>query len=365
MSWLLLILGLGLLVAGAEMLVRGGSALAARLGMSSLVIGLTIVAFGTSAPELAVSAKAALAGQPDIALGNVIGSNIFNVLFILGVSALITPLVVSQQLVRIDVPIMIAISMITLLMSLDGKLGQVDGLIFLAVFLAYTFLAIRIGKQESKQVQQEYEKEFGEKKIAKDKSGKAIFMQSLLILGGLAVLVIGARVFVDASIGIARSFGISELVIALSIVAAGTSMPEVATSIMASIRGERDIAVGNVIGSNIFNLAAILGIACLLAGPEGIQISKPLFDFDLPVMIAVAVACLPIFFTGHKISRWEGAVFSLYYVFYVMYLIFKASEHDQLQPFSSAMIMFVMPITVLTMVVIYFQSRNNPKGVSK
>ncbi len=366
MTWVFLLVGLGLLVVGAEMLVRGGSALAARLGISSLVIGLTIVAYGTSSPELAVSAKAALAGQSDIAIGNVVGSNIFNVLFILGVSALITPLVVSQQLVRVDIPIMIGVSILLLLMSLDGKLGLIDGSVLLAGIFAYTFLVVKIGKKESKQVQQEYEKEFGAKKLAaKDKSTRVLLGQILLVVIGLVVLVIGARLFVESSISVARSLGISELVIALTIVAAGTSMPEVATSIMASIRGERDIAVGNVIGSNIYNILAILGVSSLLAGRDGLQVSKAIFDFDLPVMIAVAVACLPIFFTGHKISRWEGGVFLLYYVVYVVYLIFKASDHDQLPLFSSTMVMFVMPITVLTMFVIYFQSRRNQKEVRK
>lgn len=363
-AWLFLLLGLGLLVAGAEMLVRGGSRLAARLGVSSLLIGLTIVAYGTSAPELAVSAKAALSGQPDIAIGNVVGSNIFNVLFILGVSALITPLVVSQQLVRVDVPIMIGVSVMLILMSLDGKLGLIDGAILLSCFFAYTFLVVKIAKKESKQVQQEYEKEFGSEKLSEKKSTSVLLGQIFLIVMGLVVLVIGARLFVESSISLARSFGISELVIALTIVAAGTSMPEVATSIMASIRGERDIAVGNVIGSNIFNIVAILGVSSLLAGQAGLQVSKAVFDFDLPIMLAVAVACLPIFFTGHKISRWEGAVFLLYYIFYVVYLILKASEHDQLPNFSSAMIFFVMPITVLTMFVVYFQSRLNQKKAS-
>jgi cation:H+ antiporter len=362
MSWIFLVAGLAILVLGAEMLVRGGSSLAARLGVSALVIGLTIVAFGTSAPELAVSAKAILKGQSDIALGNIIGSNIFNVLFILGISALITPLVISQQLVRIDVPVMMGVSVVVFLMSFDGKLGQIDGVLLFSAFIVYTVMAVKLGKKESKQVEQEYEKEFGVKKLGSDKSTKALLTQLVLILAGLALLVFGARLFVDASIELARSFGISELVIALTIVAAGTSMPELATSIMASIRGERDIAVGNVVGSNIFNILAILGISSLIAGPDGIRVSKAVLSFDLPVMIAVAVACLPIFFTDSKISRWEGAVFFLYYVLYVIYLIFKSSEHDQLPVFNMAMTTFVMPITVLTMLVIYFQSHRRKKN---
>ncbi|MBP9865357.1 MAG: sodium:calcium antiporter, partial [Candidatus Omnitrophica bacterium] len=229
--------------------------------------------------------------------------------------------------------------------------------------LVYTVMAIRMGKKESENVQQEYEKEFGPKKLGSTKSAKALLGQILLIAGGLGLLVIGARVFVDAAIAIARGLGLSELVIALTIVAAGTSMPEVATSIMASIRGEKDIAVGNVVGSNIFNLVGILGFSSLIAGSEGIPVSKDALGFDVPVMIAVAMACLPIFFTGHKISRWEGGVFLLYYAAYVGYLIFKASEHDQLPVFSSAMLMFVMPITILTMIVIYFQSHRKGREV--
>lgn len=362
MNWILLASGLAVLVLGAEMLVRGGSSLAARLGVSSLVIGLTIVAFGTSAPELAVSMKAVFAGQSDITIGNVVGSNIFNVLFILGISALITPLVISQQLVRIDVPVMIGVSVVFFWMSADGNLSQLEGLLLFLSFIAYTVMAVKVGKKESKQVEEEYEKEFGTKKLGSDKSGKALIGQAILILVGLVLLVLGARLFVDASIEIARSFGVSELVIGLTIVAAGTSMPELATSVMASIRGERDIAVGNVVGSNIFNIVGILGLSSLIAGSEGITVSKAALSFDIPIMIAVAVACLPIFFTEHKISRWEGAVFFFYYVFYVLYLILKSGQDDRLVPFNMAMQSFVIPITLLTMFVLYFRAHRIQKA---
>jgi cation:H+ antiporter len=351
MNWIALLAGLGLLVIGAEMLVRGGASFAARMGISSLVIGLTIVAYGTSSPELIVSAKAALAGSPDIAIGNVVGSNIFNILFILGISALICPLAVSQQLVRIDVPIMIGVSVLTFILSLDGMLGKVDGIIFLTGIVLYTWFVISLGKKEKKkEVIKEYESEFGA-----PKKSKSWLLDIFLIAVGLGVLIFGARWFVGGAIGIARGFGISELVIALTIVAAGTSMPEVATSIMASIRKERDIAVGNVVGSNIYNILAILGISSILA-KDGLPVSAGIIDFDMPAMIAVAVACLPIFFTGRTISRWEGGVFIFYYAAYTTYLILKSSEHDQLPMMSGAMMIFVIPLTVLTMTVIYFQT---------
>ncbi len=356
MDWLLLSVGLVLLIFGAEMLVRGGASFAARLGISSLVIGLTIVAYGTSSPELIVSAKAALAGSPDIAIGNVIGSNIFNVLFILGISALICPLTVSQQLVRIDVPIMIGVSVLVFILSLDGILGKADGIALLTGIILYTWVVIYVGKKEKKkEVIKEYESEYG----AAQKL-KSWMVDIFLIAAGLGVLILGARWFVDGAIGIARSFGISELVIALTIVAAGTSMPEVATSIMASIRKERDIAVGNVVGSNIYNILAILGVSSLCA-KGGLPVSPGVLDFDMPIMLAVAVACLPIFFTGRTISRWEGGVFVLYYVAYTTYLVLKSSQHDQLPMMSSVMMLFVMPITVLTMAVIYFQSHLKSK----
>ncbi len=356
MDWLILSAGLALLIAGAEMLVRGGASFAARIGVSSLVIGLTIVAYGTSSPELVVSTKAALSGSADIALGNVVGSNIFNILFILGISALICPLVVSQQLVRVDVPIMVALSVLAFILSLDGVLGKGDGIIFLTGIVFYTWLVIRFGKKEKKkQVISEYESEFGG-----TRKSKSWLLDIFLILTGLGVLILGARWFVDGAVGIARSLGISELIIALTIVAAGTSMPEVATSVMASIRKERDIAVGNVVGSNIYNILAILGVASILA-KDGLSVSLGIRDFDMPVMIAVAIACLPIFFTGKTISRWEGGVFVFYYVAYTTYLILKSSEHDQLPMMSGAMMFFVIPITVLTMAVIYFQAHCKSK----
>jgi len=358
MNWILLVGGLGLLVAGAELLVRGGAALAARLGISSLVIGLTIVAYGTSSPELAVSANAVLTGQPNIALGNVVGSNILNVLFILGTASLICPLQVSAQLVRVDVPVMVGVSAALLVMSLDGKLDRADGMILLAGMAAYTVLVIHLGRKAGSLAKTDPES----KPLQADEKAaalKTLVWNVFLCLAGLGILIWGAGWFVDAAIQIARSFGISELVIALTIVAAGTSMPEVATSIMASVRKERDIAVGNIVGSNIFNILGILGVSVVLAGEKGLSVPAGLMHFDYVVMLAAAAACLPIFFSGHTIARWEGGVFFFYYVVYTAYLILKASEHDQLPLFNNVVLFFVVPLSVLTAGVIYYQSHRS------
>jgi cation:H+ antiporter len=342
---ILFVAGIVLLVAGADVLVRGASRLAAAVGISPLVIGLTVVAFGTSAPEMAVSVQSALSGQAgaDVAIGNVVGSNIFNILLILGISALVTPLVVSQQLVRFDVPLMIAASFAVILFSLDGAIGRVDGAILFSAIIAYTAWAIVKGRRESREVEEEYANEFGP--VLAKKSSK--LLDAVYIAAGLAMLVLGSRWLVGGAIAIARGIGVSELVIGLTIVAAGTSLPEVATSVMASIRGERDIAVGNVVGSNLFNLLAVLGLAAL-AAPEGVSVAASALRFDLPLMTAVAVACLPIFFTGYTIARWEGFVFLGYYVAYVAYLVLAAGSSAALAPLSTAMLSFVIPITLLT-----------------
>ncbi|MCE5249664.1 calcium/sodium antiporter [bacterium] len=343
MTMIFFILGLGALVLGAEMLVRGASRLAAAVRISSLVIGLTVVAFGTSFPELAVSVQSAFLGQADIALGNVVGSNIFNVLLILGISALIVPLRVSHQLVRFDVPIMIGVSILLFMMSLDGKIGRADGIILFSGIVAYTAWLFRKG---SKTVE-----EPGSVQAAgstKDVTIYYFILQIVLLLSGLVLLVIGSRWLVQSAIVIAHTLGLSELVVGLTIVAAGTSLPEVATSIVASIRRERDIAVGNVVGSNIFNILSVLGVSASIA-PDGIRVAPSALHFDIPVMVAAAVVCLPVFFTGRIIARWEGALFLGYYGAYTLYLIMASSHHNALPVFNSVMMMFVIPLTVLVL----------------
>jgi cation:H+ antiporter len=344
----LFVAGLVLLIIGAELLVRGASRLAAALGISPLVIGLTVVGYGTSSPELAVTVQASLLGQSDITLGNVVGSNILNVLLILGISAMVTPLVVSRQLVRWDVPLMIGVSFLLLLLALDGKVGRLDGLLLFTGNVAYVVWAIRQSRKESARVRAEYAKKFGD---GQTQSGERWLIQIALIIGGLILLVLGSRWLVNGAVAIAQVLGLSELIIGLTIVAVGTSLPEVATSIVAGIRGERDIAVGNVVGSNLFNILAVLGLASAVA-TNGVSVSTAALRFDIPVMIAVAVACLPIFFTGHVIARWEGALFLSYYVAYLLYLVLGAAQHDALPMFSKIMMAFIIPLTAATLLVL-------------
>jgi cation:H+ antiporter len=359
MTWMdaaYLVAGLVLLVAGAEFLVRGASRLAAALGISPLVIGLTVVAYGTSAPELAVSVMSAHAGQPDIAFGNVVGSNIFNVLFILGICSLISSLRVDAQLIRVDVPIMVGVSLVALVMGLDGRIGRADGVILATGIVTYTVLSIRQSRRASKAVEREYAQEFGEK----PKTRAQLALDVGLVLVGLALLVAGSRWLVHGAVAAAKALGVSELVIGLTIVAAGTSMPEVATSVVAALRKERDIAVGNVVGSNIFNILSVLGFASLLS-PSGIAVSRQAVMFDVPVMIAVAVACLPIFFTGHRIARWEGALFLGYYVFYTFELVVLARRWEEGQSLTWGIAAFVMPLTLVTLGVSLYRSLRAPR----
>jgi cation:H+ antiporter len=345
-SALLLIVGGALLIAGAELLVRGASRLAIAAGISPLVVGLTVVAFGTSAPEFAVTLGATYSGEADVALGNVIGSNIFNILFILGVSAAITPLVVAQQLVRLDVPLMIGASLLVAALAMDGRISRLDGLILFSGVVAYTLLLIRQSRRELKRIVGEYEEAFG----GAERRRSSRLGSVALIASGLVLLIAGARWLVDGAVAIAQTLGASELVIGLTIVAAGTSLPEVATSVLASVRGERDIAVGNIIGSNIFNLLAVLGAGSLLA-PTGVAVSPGALTFDMPVMVAAAIATLPILFTGYVIARWEGLLLIAYYAGYTTYLVLQAAEHPGLPAFTVAMQYFVMPLSALTIAV--------------
>jgi cation:H+ antiporter len=344
---ILLIIGLLLLLGGAEFLVRGAARIATAAGITPLVVGLTVVAFGTSSPEFSVSVMSAVKGQADLALGNVVGSNIFNVLFILGISAMIVPLVVAQQLVRFDVPVMIGVSVLVYLLGMDGSLGKLDGIILFAGILAYTVLLIVQGRKESSsEVKTEYEGMVS----AKGNAGNWMMNIGLVVVG-LVALVGGSKLLVDAAVTIARSWGVTELVIGLTIVAAGTSLPEVAASVMAAVKGERDIAVGNVVGSNIFNILCVLGLSSIVS-PADIPVSRAAMEFDMPVMIAVAVACLPVFFAGYRISRVNGACFLAFYAAYVVYLIFTATHHEALGTYQSALFYFVLPITAVTLLII-------------
>ncbi|HSK17508.1 MAG TPA: calcium/sodium antiporter [Longimicrobiales bacterium] len=346
MTVLLFIAGIVVLVAGGELLVRGSARLAAATGISPLVVGLTVVAFGTSSPELAVSVQASMAGEVDIAVGNVVGSNIFNVLLILGFSAAVVPLVVSAQLVRLDVPIMIGISALLLLLSLDGLLSRAECILLAIGLVAYISLQIVLSRRSPYQTEDD-----------PIDTGRPL-INVLLILAGLGMLVLGSRWLVQAAVQIAESFGVTPLVIGLTIVAAGTSMPELATSVVAGVRGQRDIAVGNIIGSNIFNILAVLGISGALS-PRGIPVSNAALTLDLPVMVAVAVLCVPIF-RKHAITRWEGLLFVAYYVIYAGYLVLDSAKHEGLAEYRMIVLTTVLPLTLMTVLV--FSSRRGRPG---
>jgi cation:H+ antiporter len=345
-AWLKVAGGLAILVCGGELLVRGASQLAAILRISPLVIGLTVVAFGTSAPELAVSVQAAISGRTDLAVGNVVGSNIFNVLFILGVSALMVPLVVSSQLIRRDVPLMIIVSVLVFAFGWDGQLSRMEGIGMFAGIIAYTWWCVRQSRKESSALQAEFSQTWSQP----ESSPQKVILDCALIAVGLAMLGVGSQLLTDGAVQIAAGLGVSELIIGLTIVAAGTSLPEVVTSIVAAARGQRDIAVGNVVGSNIFNILCVLGLSSAIS-PTGIAVDSAALEFDIPVMIAVAVACLPIFFTGHTISRWEGGVFLFYYAAYTTYLVLNANGHHLTHALRDVMIFFVIPLTVITLAI--------------
>ncbi len=344
--WLFLA-GIALLVVGAEALVRGASRLALAAGLSPLVIGLTVVAFGTSAPELTVSVVSALSGRGDVAFGNVVGSNTFNVLFILGLSAAITPLAVDAKLVRIDVPLVIAASFAMALLALDGTIGRIDGLLLAGGLVVYTVFAIRVSRRENREIAARDE--------AARPGGRALAAAAAIAGAGLAMLVLGSDILVDAAVAFARALGLSDLIIGLTIVAAGTSLPEVATSVLAAIRGQRDIAVGNVVGSNLFNILGVLGVASVVS-PDGIRVPPEAMAFDVPVMLAVAIACLPIVFTGRRIDRWEGVLLLAYYAAYTAFLVLDATGHDSLPAFSFLMAAFVLPLTVVTLGVLVWRA---------
>lgn len=348
--------GLFALVLGANALVRGASKLALSFGISPLVVGLTIVAFGTSAPEMAVSAGAVLDGQNDIAVGNVVGSNIFNVLFILGVSALVAPLLVNLQLIRQEVPIMIGAALLLLVLGLDGDISVYDGALLMALMVGYTIFLIVQSRRESASQATEFDAEL---KPAAPHAWDARWPAQLaLIAVGLVLLVVGSDALVSAAVVFAKALGVSDLVIGLTIVAAGTSMPEAATSLAAAFKGERDIAVGNVVGSNTFNILGCLGLSGLISGDAGLTLAPSVLAFDIWVMLAALLACLPVFLSGREIARWEGGVFLAYYVVYVVYLIMASQHHDALSVFSSVMLGFVVPLTIVTLVVSLM--RNKP-----
>lgn len=308
---LYLIGGVAVLSWGANLFVESASHIARRFGISPVIIGLTVVAFGTSAPELAVNVLASYQGNVDIAMGNVVGSNIFNVAFILGICTIISPLFVSSQLIRIDIPIMVFTSGLLWFMSSNQLLSRMEGVILCSGILGYILLQIKLATK-GKNAEHQFAKEFSE-------TGKPTKDIAILI-GGLTCLVVGAKFFVDGAILGARLLGMSEAVIGLTIIAAGTSLPEVATSVAATIKGERDIAIGNVVGSNIFNILAVIGISSLIAG-KGMPVNPHMATIDCAVMTVIAFLCLPFSVWRKQLDRPLGFVLFFSWIFYTWYLI--------------------------------------------
>ena len=352
--------GLIVLTLGADLLVRGASALAARLRIPPLVVGLTVVALGTSAPEIAVSVDAAVSGRPDVALGNVVGSNIFNILVILGISAVVAPLVVRSELVKLDLPVMLAVSALPLLLGLDRFISAGEGGLLLGLLAAYILGLAWISRRK----QNDHGPPTPE--APTPDLHRPVWFQILLVVGGLGLLLLGADAFVQGASTLARAAGVSELVIGLTLVAAGTSLPELATSVLASFRGERDLAVGNVVGSNIFNVLGVLG-AGAVAG-SGLPIPSGVLRFDFPVMIAVALACLPVFRSGSSISRREGTVFIAYYLLYVIYLGLHSSNHPFQDEFGFLVVGLILPLTLVVAIAIGWgpaHPRAEPHGTER
>lgn len=355
--------GLVLLVVGGEVLVRGASSIATAAGLSPLVVGLTVVSFATSAPEFAVTMQAVADGSPGLAVGNVVGSNIANILLVLGVAAVITPLAVKSPVVQRDVPVMVAMSLLVTVLSFNGVIAQWQGALLVAVLVSYLVWTVRISRREEAAAAQLAEagaEDTDDPVVAEaeeaTRRNPPLVLSGGLVIVGVALLVGGATMLVNGATSVARSFGLSDLVIGLTIVAIGTSLPELATSVIAAKRGQRDLAVGNAVGSNIFNLGAVLGFASLFT-PGGIVIPEAASNFDFVLMTGVALLLLPVVYTGMAVARWEGVMFLLYYAAYTVYLLLSSAEHAALQPFSVVMTLFVIPLTAMMLTILIVAER--------
>jgi len=321
--------GLLLLIAGAEWLVRGAVRLAAALKVRPLVVGLGVVALGSSVPQLAVSLQATFVGTPDIAVGSLVGSNIFSLLVTLGLSALIIPLRVSRQLLRLDIPLLIGASALVFGLAWNEQLGRLEGGILLLGLVGYLGVLWRQSRHPGRVVTPQ---------------GTAPWLKCLgMMLGGLLLLVAGSHWLLEAALELATDFGLSDRVIGLTIVAVGTSLPELATSLVAALRGHREIAVGNVIGSNLFNLLGVLGLTAVLA-PAPLSVSPNALDFDLPVMLGVTLLCLPLFYSGYRVTRVEGLVLLGLYAAYGLHVVTFTTGMPLAARLEELMLFYVLPV---------------------
>lgn len=312
--------GLVVVVLGAEMLLRGAARLAAMLRISPIIIGLTVVSVGTSTPELAVGITAVHEGKGALAVGNIAGTNMLNILFILGLSALIRPLPTRLLSVRLDVPVMIASALALIIMSLDGVLSSTEGALLLLGAVFYTLALVKVSQRERAALKREFSHEFGETDVGTPQGWQAGAWNTVLLLAGMALTVLGAQLLVAGAVGLAQSFGVSEAFIGLTVVAIGTSAPELVTTLVSTFRNERDVAIGNLIGSSIYNIVVILGLTMLVAS-EGVDVSREILLIDLPLAALVAVACLPVFRSDRMVSRAEGGSFVVAYLLYLAMLV--------------------------------------------
>lgn len=358
MTIVLFILGLVGLIAGAELFLKAVDHFGLKWGVSPLIMGLTVVAFATGAPELAISVKAAFSGSADLVLGNIIGSNIANILLILGITAVISPLNITRRVVSIDVPIVIVASAAVYIMALDGGLSTIDGVILLLGFVAYSYFTfVQIKKNTGDgEVEEVFQYEMSPDELAR---GAYFYVQNIgLLLIGLVLIVLGSNWMVDSAVTIARILGLSELVIGLTIVSIGTSLPEVATSLSAARKGKADIAVANVMGSNLYNMLLTLGLTLVIA-PNILAVSEDAITLDLPFMVAVSIACIPIFIAGFNLTRMDGSIFLIYYTTYLTYLVLDALGSPIVEAMQTIMMFAVIPATILYMIWRIFQYRKS------
>lgn len=313
--------GLVIIIVGAELVLRSASRIAAMLGIKPIVIGLTVVAIGTSFPELAVGITAVADGKGELAVGNIAGTNILNILFILGLSAAIRPLPLQLLSIRFDVPVMIASTIVLIVMAWDGTLSRFEGILLVLAAVIYYIAIVRLSRRESPKIRKEYAEEFSPEVLLEKPEWATGVGNTVVLLAGIALTVFGASLLVAGAVSIAQVLGVTDAVIGLTIVAIGTSTPELVTTIIATAKDDRDVAVGNLIGSSISNILVILGFTCV-AAPDGVDVSRDVLWLDLPLAAAVAIACYPVFRSNRRVSRWEGITFVTAYILYLGTLIF-------------------------------------------
>ena len=347
--------GLAVLIVGANLLVKGASQLALALGIAPLVVGLTVVAFGTGAPELAVGIQSSLANKTGLLLGNAVGSNIYNVLFILGVCAIVTPLAVAPQIIRFDIPILIGAGLTLWLMARDTVVSRTDGAVLIAGLIVYTIFVIVQSRRETARVEKDYAAQLDEA----SRPDRRFWLHGLFIVGGLALLTVGSDLLIRGAVAIAEAMGLAEVIVGMTVVTLGTTAPELSACLVAAWKGQRDIAVGNIVGSNLFNILAVVGVGGAVA-PHGVEVGERMISFGIPVMTAVQFACLPIFFAGRAIRRWEGVLFLFFFALYLAFLVLEESYDERVLTLKHAVLWWVAPLTIVTIVVSVWREIRKP-----